>query len=138
MDRTRLTAWGLTLAGLIPFVGLAGWILLKRGESAEWLDPLTIYAAVIVSFLAGMRWGKGLAERDPRPATLILSNVPPVAAWLTFLPGVPYEFRLVVLIFALVAMLYWDFRASPPWYRTLRSVATAGAVLSLLAVMQAL
>ncbi len=147
MGRTRLTAWALTLAGLVPFVGLAGWILLNRDDGPRWLEPLTVYAAIIVSFLAGTRWGKGLAgsrwgkglaERDPRPATLILSNLPPVAAWLTFLPGVPYEFRLVVLIFALVAMLYWDFRAAPPWYRTLRSVATAGAVLSLLAVVQAL
>lgn len=138
MDRTRLTAWGLTLAGLIPFIGLAGLSLFDRENGARWLDPLTVYGAIILSFLAGTRWGKGLAERDPRPATLILSNLPPVAAWLTFLPAVPYPFRLLVLIFGLIAMLYWDFRGAPPWYRTLRSVATAGAGLSLLVVFQAL
>lgn len=138
MDRTRMTAWGLTLAGLIPFVGLAGLIVLRPDEGARWLEPLTVYGAIIVSFLAGTRWGKGLSERDPRPATLLLSNLPPVAAWLTFLPGVPYAFRLLILIFCLIGMLFWDYRSSPAWYRNLRIVATTGAALSLGVAMQGL
>lgn len=136
MDRTRLTAWTLTLAGLVPFVGLAALILLDPRGGGRWVDPLTVYGAIILSFLAGARWGKAFAERDPRPATLILSNLPPVAAWLTFIPGVPAELRLLVLIFGLIGMLYWDFGPSPVWYRNLRIIATAGAVLSLFVVMQ--
>lgn len=135
MDRTRLTVWALTLAGLIPFVGLAALILLDPREGGRWVDPLTVYGAIILSFLSGTRWGKGLAGRDPRPATLILSNLPPVAAWLTFLPGVPDRLQLLVLIGGLLAMLYWDARGSSDWYARLRWVATTGAVLSLGAVV---
>lgn len=134
MDRTRMTAWGLALAGLIPFVGLAALITLIPREGQRWVEPLTVYGAIILSFLAGARWGKAF-ERDPRPATLILSNLPPVAAWLTFIPGVPAEFRLLVLIFGLIGMLYWDFGPSPVWYRNLRIIATMGATLSLGVVM---
>lgn len=138
MDRARLTAWALTLAGLAPFVGIAAWIVLAPREGERWVEPLIVYGAIILSFLAGARWGKAFAERDPRPATLILSNLPPVAAWLTFLPGVPVEFRLLVLIFGLIGMLYWDFGPSPVWYRNLRIIATTGAALSLGVVMQML
>ena len=131
MDRTRLTAWALTLAGLIPFVAGAALVLLDVGDDGRWLTPLCAYAAIILSFVSGTRWGKGLAERDPRPATLIFSNLPPIAAWLTFLPGVPDRLQLLVLIVGLLAMLYWDARGSSDWYARLRWVATAGAVLSL-------
>lgn len=131
MDRTRLTAWTLTLAGLVPFFAGAVLIVFHPAEAARWVEPLAAYGAIILSFLAGTRWGKGLAERDPRPATLILSNLPPVAAWLTFLPGVPDRLQLAVLMAGLVAMLYWDVRGSTDWYARLRWVATSGAVLSL-------
>jgi len=134
MDRTRLTAWALTLAGLIPFVAGAAAVWLDRDGGDRWIGPLAAYAAIILSFLAGTRWGKELAGRDPRPATLILSNLPPVAAWLTFLPGVPDRLQLLVLIGGLLAMLYWDARGSGDWYARLRWVATIGAVLSLGAV----
>lgn len=131
MDRTRQTAWALTLAGLLPFVAGAGLIVFDRADGARWIQPLAAYGAIILSFLAGTRWGKGLAERDPRPATLILSNLPPVAAWLTFLPGVPDRVQLAVLMGGLLAMLYWDVRGSTDWYARLRWTATIGAVLSL-------
>ena len=131
MDQTRLTAWALTLAGLAPFLAGAALIVFNPGEAADWLEPLAAYGAIILSFLAGTRWGKGLAERDPRPATLILSNLPPVAAWLTFLPGVPDRLQLIVLMAGLLAMLYWDVRGSRSWYVPLRWVATLGAILSL-------
>ena len=41
-----------------------------------------------------------------------------------------------MLIFGLIAMLYWDLRSAPVWYRNLRLTATGGAALSLLVVMQ--
>lgn len=134
MDRTRLTAWTLTLTGLIPFLAGAGLIVFNPGDAVRWVEPLAAYGAIILSFLAGTRWGKGLAERDPRPATLIFSNLPPVAAWLTFLPGVPDRLQFLVLIIGLGAMLYWDVRGSNDWYSRLRWVATLSAAASLAAV----
>lgn len=131
MDQTRMTAWGLTLAGLLPFATGAILIVFGREDGVRWMEPLAAYGAIILSFLAGTRWGKGLAERDPRPATLVLSNLPPVAAWLTFLPGVPDRLQFVVLIIGLGAMLYWDVRGENTWYSRLRWVATIGAAASL-------
>ena len=134
MQRTRLTAWTLTLAGLLPFLAGAALIIFNPRDGTRWIEPLAAYGAIILSFLAGTRWGRGLAERDPRPATLIFSNLPPVAAWLTFLPGVPDRLQFLVLMTGLGAMLFWDLRGSDAWYRRLRWVASVGAVASLGAV----
>ncbi|WP_426041709.1 DUF3429 domain-containing protein [Brevundimonas sp. TWP2-3-4b1] len=136
MDRARLTAWTLTLAGLIPFVGCAALVLLTPDGARVWIEPLTVYGAIILSFLGGARWGRTMAGPEPDWLQLVLSNLPAVAAWLTFLPTVPDEFQLLVMIFGLIAMLYWDLRTAPVWYRNLRLTATGGAALSLLVVMQ--
>ncbi|WP_426038181.1 DUF3429 domain-containing protein [Brevundimonas sp. DC300-4] len=136
MDRARLTAWTLTLAGLIPFVGCAALVLLTPDGARVWIEPLTVYGAIILSFLGGARWGRTMAGPEPDWLQLVLSNLPAVAAWLTFLPTVPDEFQLLVMIFGLIAMLYWDLRSAPVWYRNLRLTATGGAALSLLVVMQ--
>lgn len=136
MDRARLTAWTLTLAGLIPFVGCAALVLLTPDGARVWVEPLTVYGAIILSFLGGARWGRTMAGPEPDWLQLVLSNLPAVAAWLTFLPTVPDEFQLLVMIFGLIAMLYWDLRSAPVWYRNLRLTATGGAALSLLVVMQ--
>ncbi len=136
MDRARLTAWTLTLAGLIPFVGCATLVLLTPDGARVWIEPLTVYGAIILSFLGGARWGRTMAGPEPDWLQLVLSNLPAVAAWLTFLPTVPDEFQLLVMIFGLIAMLYWDLRTAPVWYRNLRLTATGGAALSLLVVMQ--
>ncbi|OYX55744.1 MAG: hypothetical protein B7Y86_12390 [Brevundimonas subvibrioides] len=136
MDRARLTAWTLTLAGLIPFVGCAALVLLTPEGARVWIEPLTVYGAIILSFLGGARWGRTMAGPEPDWLQLVLSNLPAVAAWLTFLPTVPDGFQLLVMIFGLIAMLYWDLRTAPVWYRNLRLTATGGAALSLLVVMQ--
>ena len=136
MDRARLTAWTLTLAGLIPFVGCAALVLLTPDGARVWVEPLTVYGAIILSFLGGARWGRTMAGPEPDWLQLVLSNLPAVAAWLTFLPTVPDGFQLLVMIFGLIAMLYWDLRSAPVWYRNLRLTATGGAALSLLVVMQ--
>ena len=61
----------------------------------------------------------------------MFSNLPPVAAWLTFLPAVPDRMQFLVLMIGLGAMLYWDVRGANDWYSRLRWVATLGAVASL-------
>lgn len=138
MQNARAVAWGLALAGLVPFLACAGLVLFEPRTGAAWLTPLGVYGAIILSFLGGARWGRAMAEPEPKALSLVLSNLPAVAAWLTFLPTVPHEFRLLVLIFGFIAMLYWDWRDQPTWYRPLRLVATIGAVLSLGIVMQSL
>lgn len=127
-------AWGL--AGLIPFLGLPVLALAAPGLSG-WSDrALALYAAVILSFLGGARWGRAVAEAAPDPRTIALAMAPSVAAWgLVLLPEGRSGLALAVLAAALVLHLLWDLRSPglPDWYPRLRLILTAGAVAGLAA-----
>ena len=103
-------AWGL--AGLIPFLGLPA-LALASPPLAAWSDrALALYAAVILSFLGGARWGRAVAETRPDPRTIALSMAPSVAAWgLVLLPQARSGLQLAGLAAALVLHLIWDLRS---------------------------
>lgn len=130
-------AWALGLAGLIPFFGAA---------AALWVGPpslrgtallaLLAYAAVILSFLGGVRWGleTGRAQ-GPRTGAFILSVLPSLLAWAALVgaASVPPASQLLLLGVGLFAAGVWDIRSPslPSWYRQLRVVLTGGALLAL-------
>lgn len=126
--------WGL--AGLIPFLGLPA-LALASPPLAAWSDrALALYAAAILSFLGGARWGRAVAETRPDPRTIALAMAPSVAAWgLVLLPASRSGLALAGLAAALVLHLLWDLRAQglPAWYPRLRLMLTAGAVVGLAA-----
>ena len=81
----------LGLAGLIPFVASAI-LSLSNDSSALGLRALATYAAVILSFLGGVRWGVLLLESDrfDRFAPAVISVLPSVLAWFSLLlPTIP-------------------------------------------------
>ena len=125
-------AWGL--AGLIPFLGLPVLAILVPGLST-WTDQaLALYAAVILSFLGGARWGREVGSAMPDARLIAMSMAPSVAAWgLILLPEAWAGLKLPGLALALILHLAWDFGAKglPPWYPRLRLILTAGAVLGL-------
>jgi hypothetical protein len=132
MDKGRATAWALALAGLIPFVGCAAIVAMGGAQADAWLGALIAYAAVILSFLGGTRWGASLAGGSPDAATLILSNLPALLAWAALLPlEMSSPTRLSLLSGGLALMWLWDRRRPPAWYPALRTTATLGALLSL-------
>lgn len=139
MDGGRRVAWALALAGLIPFVGCAAMVAAGGTDADAWLGALIAYAAVILSFLGGTRWGAALASGSPDRLTLILSNLPALVAWAALLPlEMPSPMRLSLLSAGLALMWIWDRRRPPAWYPALRTTATLGALLSLgLAVVTA-
>ena len=120
-------AWGL--AGLIPFAGLP-LLALALPALAAWSDrALGLYAAVILSFLGGARWGQAVQSVRPDARLIALCMAPSVAAWgLSLLPDTAA---------ALALHLLWDTRAEglPPWYPRLRLLLTGGAVASLAAAI---
>ena len=126
--------WGL--AGLIPFLGLPV-LALASPDLSGWSDrALALYAAVILSFLGGARWGRAVTEAAPDPRTIALAMAPSVAAWgLVLLPPGHSGIQLTGLIGALVLHLLWDLRSPglPAWYPRLRLMLTACAVLGLAA-----
>lgn len=149
MDEAR-AANALTLSGAIPFVVLT---LLTIGE--PFVEPrvdvatvlLLLYAAIILSFLGGIRFG--MEVRDPGAgavANLVWSVVPSLAGWVVLIVtylGVVYQNMVVVgWAFALFAVLFtlqyaWDAASArageaPGWFRPMRRRITLIVVPTLL------
>jgi hypothetical protein len=137
----------LGFGGLIPFV--AGAIGLALGGQAELqaANALPVYAAVILSFLAGGRWAAELVIKGdtPRTGVLFLAILIALAGWIAVplqvwsQPGLPLNLELtgwIILIAGFLIQYLWDRAAIrdatfPDWYLPLRLLLTGGAVLSL-------
>ena len=95
-----------------------------------------LYAALILSFLGGARWGMAVSRPAVSPLTIGLSMLPTLGAMaiVTLLSHTP-RVELWALAFALTLHWAWDAHASatPPWFARLRTVLTVGAVTALLA-----
>ena len=120
-------------AGLAPFVGGALLLWLLRGEAqAHVALALSVYAALILSFLGGVHWG--LAVRQPVPATagLVWGVLPPLLAWPAVLmpafSGLVIEGVLLLLCYAVDRRLY-PAQGAATWL-TLRFRLSAVAALS--------
>ena len=128
-------------AGLIPF-GLAA-LGTHSGINALALYSFlggTAYGAVILSFLGAVHWG--LAMQDDRSPFWYVWSVTPALFGFASLLLLNVEMRIVALIplFALTWLV--DRQAAkrrliPNWYMRLRSMLTAGAVISLAAMLLA-
>lgn len=138
------TARMLGYAGLAPFAILSLW-LLGIAPDHEWragtILLLVVYAAVILSFLGGARWGLALADGvDQSPAVFAASIVPPLVAWIAAAMPPPYCFALLAVAFA--AHGAWDTLAvhqmkAPEWYGRMRTVLTIGVVATMLVAFAA-
>lgn len=134
-------------AGLIPFFGGAFGLALGGPVAIQAANFLPIYAAVILSFLAGGRWTAEIVLRAdaPRPGVLLLAVFLALSGWLAVLmqvwnrPDLPLNTELTgwgILIAGFVIQYLWDRGAVrggtlPRWYLPLRLILTLGAVISL-------
>ena len=110
----RRMAWGLSLAGFVPFLVMALFVLVAD-RSSVWHDVIVdagrTYGAVILSFLGGARWGAGLGRRDAG-RQFALAVVPSLVGWLSLFMADLYGVALLALAFA--AQGAWDaFSAAP-------------------------
>lgn len=130
----------LAVTGILPFAGAAYVIatteeVILAAQARLWL---AVYAAVILSFLGGVRWGLAMTEDRVPALTLGLSVLGALAGWGLVLFGFSKTFSSA--LFAGVAALLllhwiWDVFAggpAPAWYQGVRTIATLGAVTSLL------
>ena len=136
-----LPLW-LTLAGLIPFAAPAAVIWLSADDPVQKAQAglvLIVYAAVILSFLGGVRWGAEINAQGggaPRGRLLYLSVLGSLAGWGLVLWAILGSLAWPVFAAAAAAHLLhliWDADGAclPYWYRRLRVVAGTGAVLAL-------
>jgi len=123
----------LGYSGLIPFFVLAVLASVAGGETAvEAARALLLYAAIILSFMGGVVWGRGLAgmRDEGLVSSLVISVVPALVAWVGAVLGGSLGAALCCA--GLVALLVHDVRteALPDWFRRLRIHLTIGAVLA--------
>jgi len=132
---TTLAAWLLGVLGVVPFAVAAGVYAWGPPEYAgPALLSLLTYAAAILSFLGGVRWGAEIAGPAPRAGVVALSVLPPLVAWaLLALPFVTPERQIIGFLAAFLVQWLWDASAEelPQGYRRQRTVLTlaAGAAL---------
>jgi hypothetical protein len=131
----------LGVAGLAPFFGLAG--LVAAGAAGvpglTGIAPATAllaYAALILSFLGGVRWGVAVSMEDQERARreYILSVVPALVAWA--LLALSPSAGLWTACALTVALALFDYgltcrNEAPEWYGRLRLGLGAGAALAL-------
>jgi hypothetical protein len=99
------------------------------------LTSLLAWAAVVLSFLGGVRWGLESGEPRPRAYRLAFSALSAVAAWVVLLArgNMPDSWILMGFIAAFMVQWLFDHRApdTPARYPSLSTVLTAGACISL-------
>lgn len=128
-------------AGLVPFALAA--LGTHSGIDALVLYGFlggTAYGAVILSFLGAVHWG--LAMRDDRSPYWYVWSITPALFGFSSLLMFDVEMRIVALIPLFGLAWSVDRRAAnhgliPNWYMRLRSMLTAGAMISLVAMLLA-
>ena len=126
----------LGLAGVLPFIvfGLLAITLGGGIVTPKLADTLLIgYGAIILSFVAGIRWGLALTAHNEsdQAVQMTVSVVPSLIAWTACFMPFAYGLPLLALTHAAVAV--WDIRAmhngrGPVWYAKLRMILASLAV----------
>lgn len=130
----------LGFLGLAP-LAVAGLVSLSQHHDTAHLAAVafSLYAAVLLSFLGGVRCGFELmrAPQAPDARRLFFSALPGLAGWglalfVVLTPGALGGAAIYAGLFALQYM--WDHRSAtdagaPEWYPLLRQVLTGGAMI---------
>lgn len=135
-------AFILGLAGVFPFMVFGLLAVTLGGEivTPNQADMLLIgYGAIILSFMAGVRWGLALTvpNENDQALQLTVSTVPSIIAWTACF--MPFAYGLPLLAFTHAALAVWDIRGmyngrGPIWYGKLRMIL-ATIVVGILVVV---
>ncbi|MDP3536058.1 DUF3429 domain-containing protein [Halomonas sp. M1] len=125
----RRLAWGLGVAGLIPF---AVALLLAWWGPTVWQVVATYsfvyYSAVILSFLGGVHWGAAIQNaQEGSRRRLVLAMVPSLLAWPALMMNTVSGLWILLAGFILIGgydMSREGRVGFPRWYLMLRAVLT--------------
>jgi hypothetical protein len=123
----------LGYAGLLPFLAGALLVWLVRADVHAYAAlALSVYAALILSFLGGLHWGLAMRQARPSSAALVWGVVPSLVAWPAAL--MPPDAGLVVHGLMFIACYLVDRNLYPPQgvagWLTLRFRLSAVAALA--------
>lgn len=131
----------LGFAGLIPFVSPTLFMAVTESYYPELAYAQLAYAASIISFLGGARWGFALPESSPaKPDWINLANsvVPSLLAWVAMLMSDSIVPAATMVIMGLGISLHYDLSllpTYPSWFKALRAILTTVAFFSLLGTL---
>ena len=138
----KSAAWFLSIAGLIPFVGLATVVVTLPSHADFAFRALLAYGMVILSFLGAIHWGAVLKQGNSNNQLysvggLVWGVVPSLLAWVTgaFDAHLQALWLVCGLLIALgVDMIAYRRYGIASWVLRIRWVATIGACVSLTTV----
>ena len=122
--------WVLALVLLAPMVLLVAAMLAIQGSNALFLpllDGFKAVSALILSFLAGIRWTTEFLLPKPRAHILVLSFLPLLVGWASLLVIGPASIGiLLIAICALGAWdsFYWYATSEYRWFAKIRNIMT--------------
>ena len=133
--RSPALPYALGLSGLIPFWALA------LGKAAGWPhglppgelgDMLATYAATILSFLGGIRWGAALRAPDQAAVATdyVFGVTPQLFAWGALFAPDPWRFVLLAVGVLALGPIDRNLVArglAPDWFGRLRMALSLGA-----------
>ena len=125
--------------GVAPFAGLmlAAWFW-SGTPTSWWVNGFMVYAAVILSFLGGIRWGVETQFHPASATALVVSVLPSLWAFTSLLLPDPGAAVLLLLTgFVAIGLADWiaPARGSAPWMRRLRARLTLAVVVCHLLVL---
>lgn len=128
-------ALALGLLGLVPFYGSALAAFAATPVHTIAVVSFAIYAATILSFLGGVRWGLALTQSPPPASAFALSVIPSIVGWVTAAAMALEPARVgaaTVFAIAFLGQFLWDRSATsagaPAWYPRLRLILTVGVL----------
>lgn len=131
-----ISLWAMAVLALLPFPISAG--VYGYGPPAMGREAVTVlltWSAVVLSFLAGVRWGLESGRRTPRRGRLAVSIGFAIAAWVLLLVRWRLDLSWVVGAYLVAFMLQWlSDHAAPNTaarFPRLSTAVTAAACISL-------
>lgn len=143
-DKAPGAALAIGWAGVVPFVvGAVGPLAIPDFGLAAFVSLATsVYGALVLSFLGGIRWGMAMSPLygSQRNQGFLISAIAPAAAWIALV--LPRFEGLGLLIAAFLLQAWLDVRAvgegrAPVWFAPLRIRLTAAAVVALIVTVVA-
>lgn len=135
----------LSYAGFVPVLVLTAW-LVAIAPDHPWhgrtISFLAAYAALVLTFVAGARWGLAMAARqEMRARDPLVTLAPVLVGWAALLVHPPHGFVLLAIAFA--ALGAWDAfgvhaGVLPQWYGRLRVRMTLLMVAAMIAALVAM
>jgi phosphoglycerol transferase MdoB-like AlkP superfamily enzyme len=125
------------LLGLIPFLAPPLISLVTPAHGGILGLVALIYAALILSFLGGARWGQEVARPAPRAGVITLAMLPTLAGFALLLAtSLDRPAQLLAMAMLLGLQFFWDAGSHglPGWYPRLRLILTAGAITGMAAM----